>query len=124
MVDVSTAQPDAAIWPARPDKHAGEDLLMGEAIEVVLARLEGQIKALTDVVEVRLRTQERDVEAYKVSGEREHHQLKQRIEETAGIVRELQEFKSKIYGIGIGLSLASGTISGLLVVLLTGSNGG
>ena len=97
---------------------------MGDSTEVVLARLEGQISTLTEIVEVRLRTQERDVEAYKLAGDREHHNLKRDIEQQSEMVRDLQEFKSKIYGVGVGLSLASGTISGLLVVLLTGTNGG
>ena len=93
---------------------------MGEEMQVVLARLEGKVESLTQVVEIRLRAQERDCEQWRTGGEREHTQMKRNVEQTAQSVRELQEFKSKTIGIGIGLSLASGTVSGLMVLLVSG----
>lgn len=100
---------------------AGEDLLMGEELQVVLARLEGRVESLAQVIEVRLRTQERDVEVHRIDGDREHRELRRDLESTVQMVRELQEFRSKLIGLAAGLSLASGTVSGLLVALLTSS---
>lgn len=93
---------------------------MGEELQVVLARLEGRVESLAQVIEVRLRTQERDVEMHRIDGERGHRELRRDLESTAQMVRELQEFRSKLIGLAAGLSLASGTVSGLLVALLTG----
>lgn len=97
---------------------------MGEDAQVVLARLEGRVEALTEVVEVRLRTQERDVESYRLAGDNEHRKLQSDIREVTDALRDIEAFRSKLYGIGVGLTLASGTISGLLVAVLTNLNGG
>jgi len=97
---------------------------MGEDAQVVLARLEGRVEALTEVVEVRLRTQERDIESYRLAGDNEHRKLQSDIREVTEALRDIQEFRSKLYGISVGLALASGTISGLLVAVLNNLNGG
>ena len=97
---------------------------MGEDVQVVLARLEGRIEGLTEIVTLRLQTQERDLESHRVSRDEEGRKLRQHIAEVAATVTDLQNFKSKVVGVAVGLSLASGIVSGLMVTLLTGGNGG
>jgi len=97
---------------------------MGEAVEVLLAKLDGRIEGLTQVVELRMQTQERDLESWRASGHVEHQRLAAQVKETAEAVNQLQEFRSKVVGFGLGISVIAGTVSGLLVSLLTGGNGG
>lgn len=95
---------------------------MGEEIQVILARLEGRVESLTAVVELRMRTQERDVETWRLAGDQVHRELRSDIEQVKGTVVALQEFKSKVIGFAIGLSLVSGTVSGVMVALLTNAS--
>ena len=92
---------------------------MGEDVNVTLAQLSGQITALTQVVELRMRTQERDLEGHRNDAVSVHRTLAEQLESNRIAIQELQQFKQKMAGVAIGLSLASGTVSGLLVALFT-----
>lgn len=104
--------------------EAAEAVLMGEDVQVVLARLDGRMEALTQIVQLRMQTQERDLEAVKLMHSSDHKFVLKQLEDTNATVSELKDFKSRLIGMAVGLSLASGTISGLMVTLLTGGNGG
>lgn len=120
--DGPQADANSLAWFSGQGTNPGEDLLMGEDANVVLARLEGRVEVLTEVVEVRLRTMDRDVEQWRSAGVQERNQLSTKIERVVTTVDELQEFKSKAIGIGIGLMAGSGIISGFIVTVF--ANGG
>jgi len=105
-----------------------EELLMGEDISVALERIDVRVETLTQVVELRTQTQERDLEQWRLNGLDEHRKLKtcvddvaDQVEQVTETVNRLQQFKSKIIGVGIGLSLIAGTVSAVLVTFITGN---
>ena len=103
--------------------------MVDEDLRVALAQLNGRLDALQQTVELRLdgalTTAQKAREAAQAGHQRldtEGSQLRNEfrgeINDLREVVEDLRRWQSRLVGIGVGVSLMSGMVSGLLVRLL------
>ena len=104
--------------------------MVDDDLRVALAQLNGRLDALQQTVELRLdgafATAEKAREAaaaghdrLDVEGGRMRSEFRTEINDLREVVEDLRRWQSRLVGIGVGVSLMSGLVSGLLVLLLS-----
>ena len=103
-------------------------------LEVMFARLEGKLDALTQTVELRITQNGQKAQVAAEKAKAAHQRLDEEgaalrqefsrdINQIHEIVNEMQRWQSRMIGIGIGIGAMSGVVSALVVLLLSGSGG-
>lgn len=107
---------------------------MTDSIEVLFARLEGKVDALTQTVDIRqAQTAAEALSAAKAAkaahqrlddeGQALRDEFRREINELHEILGEMRRGMSKMIGIGIGIGASSGVVSGLIVLILSRGGG-
>lgn len=105
---------------------------MSDPMEVSFARLEGKVDALTQTVDIRMIQTSAEASSAFAKAKAAHQRLDQEgqalrdefraeVRELHDLLAQMRRGQARMVGVGIGIGAMSGLVSGLIVLLLSGS---